>query len=266
MLNVLHAVRWRDIVDILLVSIIIYRLILLIRGTRAVQMLVGIVIITIFYFISKQFDLLTLHWLLRTFLNSIFLIVIIVFQRDIRRALTQVGKTPFYRQYDMAVNELNEIIKAVTSLARRKIGALIVIERETGLRDYVESGQLVDARLSREMLLSIFHTASPLHDGGVIIYKGRIHSAGCVLPLSRNPYIDKRYGTRHRAALGLSEETDAVIIVVSEETQQISLVQHGSMTPMPDEETLTKNLREIFVHQDVSGQTWKNWLGRSQAS
>ena len=263
MLNVLSSFRWQDIIDILIVSIIIYRIILLIRGTRAVQMLAGIVVITIIYFISKQFDLLTLHWILRTFLNSILLIVIIVFQRDIRRVLTQVGKTPFHKQYDIAGHELSEIIKAATHMSKRSIGALIVIERETGLRDYVESGHSIDANLSHELLVSIFHPSSPLHDGGVIIYKGRIHSAGCMLPLSRNPNIDKRYGTRHRAAIGLSEETDAVIIVVSEETQVISLVLQRKITPMLTEEALTSNLQDIFINQDLTGHSWKNWLVKS---
>ena len=135
MLNFLSSLRWQDIVDILIVSVIIYRIILLIRGTRAVQMLAGIVVITIFYFISRHFDLFTLHWLLRTFLNSIFLIIIIVFQHDIRRVLTQVGKTPFHRQYGMVAHELNEVIKAAFHMARRRIGCIIVLERETGLRD-----------------------------------------------------------------------------------------------------------------------------------
>ncbi|MBW2329191.1 MAG: TIGR00159 family protein [Deltaproteobacteria bacterium] len=260
--DILSSLRWQDIVDILIVSYIIYRLILLIRGTRAVQMLAGIVVITVIYFISSQLDLLALHWLLRTFLSSILLIVIIVFQRDIRRALAGMGKTPFLKTRDMAAHDLSEIISAAVYMARRRIGALIIIERENGLRDYVDSGFLIDARLLHELLVSIFFPMSPMHDGGVIIQDGRIHSAGCLLPLSRNPKIDKRYGTRHRAALGLSEETDAVIIVVSEETQEISIVQGGKITSLNDEEKLTRELSKIFPVQENTIPLWKNWLNR----
>lgn len=260
--DILSSLRWQDIVDILIVSYIIYRAILLIRGTRAVQMLAGIIVITIIYFISSRLDLLALHWLLRTFLSSILLIVIIVFQRDIRRALAGMGKTPFLRNQDMAEHDLGEIISAAVYMARRRIGALIIIERENGLRDFIDSGFLIDARLLHELLVSIFFPMSPMHDGGVIIQNGRIHSAGCLLPLSRNPKIDKRYGTRHRAALGLSEETDAVIIVVSEETQEISIVQGGKITSLNDEEKLTRELEKIFLVQENTSPLWKNWLNR----
>lgn len=260
--DILSSLRWQDIVDILIVSYIIYRIILLIRGTRAVQMLAGIIFITIIYFISSQLGLMALHWLLRTFLSSILLIIIIVFQRDIRRALTQMGKTPFLRNQDMAAHDLGEIISAAVYMARRRIGALIIIERENGLRDFIDSGFLIDAKLLHELLVSIFFPMSPMHDGGVIIQNGRIHSAGCLLPLSRNPKIDKRYGTRHRAALGLSEETDAVIIVVSEETQEISIVQAGKITSLNDEEKLTRELNKIFPPQENTIPLWKNWLNR----
>lgn len=266
MLDLLTTLRWQDVVDIAVVSIIIYRIILLIRGTRAVQMVAGIVVITVFYFISRQFDLLTLHWLLRTFLNSIFLIIIIVFQRDIRRVLTQVGKTPFQKKYDMVAIELNEVVKGAFHLAERRIGALIVIERETGLRDYIESGHLVDAKLTRELLISIFLPSSPIHDGGIIIRNGRIHSAGCLLPLSKRPDIDKRYGTRHRAAIGLSEETDAIVIVVSEESREVSIAQYGKITHVPDEETLTSRLHKIFITSDTLNYSRKNWFSKVQGS
>ena len=264
MINFLSALRWQDIIDILIVSIIIYRIILLIRGTRAVQMLLGIVVITIIYFISRELDLLTLNFLLRTFLSSILLIVIIVFQRDIRRVLTQVGKTPFQRQHELVTEDLNEIVKATSHMARRRIGAIIAIERETGLRDYIESGHSIDAKVSRELLISIFLPASPIHDGSVVIFKGRIHSAGCLLPLSKNPYIAKRYGTRHRAAIGLSEETDAVLIVVSEETQEISLALNGSITVLNNEEALAKELNNIFILPEQPGYSWKNLLGKAK--
>lgn len=263
MINFLSSLRWQDIIDILIVTVIIYRIILLIRGTRAVQMLFGIVVITIIYFISRELDLLTLNFLLRTFLSSILLIVIIVFQRDIRRVLTQVGKTPFQRQHEMVTEDLNEIVKAASHLARRHIGAIIAIERETGLRDYIESGHSIDAKVSRELLISIFLPTSPIHDGSVVIFNGRIHSAGCLLPLSKNPYIAKRYGTRHRAAIGLSEETDAVLIVVSEETQEISISINGSITVLNNEEALSDALHKIFTPLEQTGFSWKNWISKT---
>ena len=261
--DVIQFIRWQDIVDILLVSFIIYRTILLIRGTRAVQMLIGIAVLIVIYFGARELELLTLYWLLRTLLSSIFLIIIIVFQRDIRRALTQVGKTPFYKTYDDALqNTIQVIVASARYLSRRRIGGLIVIERETGLRDYVGSGHKIDARLTTELLVSLFLPSSPLHDGGVIIHNDRIHTAGCLLPLTKNPYINKRYGTRHRAAIGLSEETDAVIVVISEETQEISLIQHGSITTISDETILLNKLEEIFLPRESQPQLWKNWFAK----
>lgn len=262
MMEIFNYFRWQDILDILVVAFVIHQLISIIRGTRSVQMVLGLIILTIVYFLAKVLDLSTLMWLLQNFLSSILLIVIIVFQQDIRRALTQVGKTPFQRDMDVADKDLDEIIRTVLYLAKRRIGALIVIERETGLRDFVESGIELDARLTRELLISIFMPVSPLHDGGVIVSNARISTAGCILPLSQNPYINKRYGTRHRAAIGLSEETDAVIVVVSEETQEISVVRNGALTTQPDEISLSNTLRAIFIDKEGTSQTWKNWISK----
>ncbi|MDH3360142.1 MAG: diadenylate cyclase CdaA [Desulfobulbaceae bacterium] len=262
--DIISALRWQDICDILIVSYLIYRIILIIRGTRAVQMLAGIGVIIMVYFGARELEFLTLYWLLGTFLSSIFLIIIIVFQRDIRRALTQVGQqTPFVKSHEDTIHALEEIVVATQRLSLKKIGALIVIERETGLKDYVESALTIDAQVSKELLLSIFHTESPLHDGGVVIRGGRILTAGCVLPLTKNPYISKRLGTRHRAAIGLSEETDAIIIVVSEETRQISLVQHGAITTDLDASSLRNRLDALFVPKEYQTQAlWKNWLNK----
>lgn len=257
MLKSLELFRWQDALDILVVAFVVYQLISIIRGTRSVQMLLGIVVLTAVYFMASILDLSTLMWLLRTFLSSIFIIIIIVFQQDIRRALTQVGKSPFQRIADTMEKDLEEIITAVFYLSKRRIGALIILERDTGLGDYVELGFDLDAGLSKELLISIFMPVSPLHDGGVIISKGRIQTAGSILPLSQNPYISKRFGTRHRAAIGLSEETDAIILVVSEETQNISLVQHGALTAVNDEIALRTSLRAIFINKDQT-PNWKN--------
>ncbi len=260
MLDAIRSLRLLDIIDILIVSYIIYRIILILRGTRAVQMLAGIAVIIIIYFLSGKLELQTLHWLFKTFLSSILLVIVILFQADIRRALTQMGKTPFLKADDVAEKDLDEIVRAATYMARRRIGALMVIERGTGLRDYLDTGHRLDARLRYELLVAIFLPSSPMHDGGVIIHKGRIHSSGCLLPLSQNPSIDKRYGTRHRAALGLSEETDAVILVVSEETQEISLVQQGQITTFHDETTLIETLKTLLVADKKVGARWRTRL------
>ncbi len=265
--NLPRSVRWQDFLDILVVSFMIYRAILLIRGTRAVQMLAGILVVSFVYFVAIQMDLLTLQLLLRYLLSSILLITVVVFQDDIRRALAEMGKTPFLKTQKIALNDLTEIISAAVYMARRRIGALIIIERETGLAEYIDTGFIIDAKLLQELLVALFFPMSPMHDGAVVIKKSRIHSAACLLPLSKNPDIDKRYGTRHRAALGLSEETDAVIIAVSEETQEISIVQGGEITPMRDEEKLEAVLKKIFLIENHNKTLWKKWLdGRNRLS
>ncbi|MCI5141003.1 MAG: TIGR00159 family protein [Candidatus Electrothrix sp. ATG1] len=256
--NFPRSVRWQDLVDILIVSFIIYRTMLLIRGTRAVQMLVGILVVSFVYFVSIQMDLLTLQLLLRYLLSSILLILVVIFQDDIRRVLTEMGRTPFLKTQKMAAHDLTEIISAAVYMARRRIGALIVIERESGLAEYIETGFIIDAQLLQELLVALFFPMSPMHDGAVVIKKGRIHSAACLLPLSKNPAINKRYGTRHRAALGLSEETDAVIIAVSEETQEISIVQRGHITPIHDEIKLETLLKEILLVNNVRNNSLWN--------
>lgn len=264
MFDLLTSLRWQDFFDILIVWFIIYRVLLIIRGTRAAQMLAGIGIIIFAYFVAKQLGLITLYWILNTFLSSIFLIIIIIFQRDIRRALTQVGQTtPFTKSFENTAHSMEEVVKAARFMAHRRTGALIVLARETGLKEYIDSGQMVNATLSKELLISLFQTTSPLHDGGVIIRQGRILAVSCVFPLTKNPYISKKLGTRHRAAIGLSEETDAVVIVVSEETGRIALVQHGTITSDLDAKSLKNQLESIFVPQKNQRPPWKNWLSRS---
>lgn len=260
MLDTLQSLRLLDFIDIALVSIVIYHIIQLIRGTRAVQMLGGIAMIIIAYYFSGKLELQTLHWLLQIVLNSLLVLIVILFQSDIRRALTQVGKTPFYKTINIAEKNLEEIVRAASYMAKRRIGALMVIERGVGLRDYLDTGFRIDARIRAELLVSIFLPAAPMHDGGVIINRGKIHSAGCLLPLSQNPDINKRYGTRHRAALGLSEETDAVVIVVSEETQEMSLVRQGTITGFHDENDLADALKRLLLSTKKKKKFWAAWL------
>lgn len=246
--NVREIVRWQDLVDILLVCIIVYRVLLLIRGTRAVQMLTGFGIILIFYYLAERLKFHTLHTILVEFFNNLILILIIVFQDEIRKALTQVGRNPFFTTTNTIeeVAIIEDICQAAALLAQQRVGALIVLERETGLKNYIEAGTILDSKVSADLISSIFHPTSPIHDGALIIRNSRISSAGCLLPISRDPAINKELGTRHRAALGLTHETDAVVIVVSEERGEISLVHHGTMLRDLDVNTLRQQLLELL--------------------
>jgi len=248
MLQALSEFRWIDLIDILIVAFVVYRLILLVKGTRAERMLWGLAVIVLVYFVSQRMELFTLHWILSNFLSSIVIIVIVVFQRDIRRVLVQVGRTSFFSR-GLGIKEelLEELTKAAFQMSKNKTGALIVLERDVGLGDYLDVGVEVDAKVSSEMVLSIFNPTSPVHDGAAIIRKGRISRVGCFLPLARDPEISKSLGTRHRAALGLTEDTDAVIIVVSEETGEVSLVVNREIIRDMDAGTFLKKLRDIFI-------------------
>src|SRR4051794_8640898 len=237
-LNLQSSLRLIDLLDVTIVAFIVYRILLLIRGTRAMQMLTGLGILGIGFFMSSTFELFTTHWLLSYFFDYLILIIIVVFQDDLRRALTHVGKNPFFSSASAEEERemVDEIARAATRLARERIGALIVIERETGLKNFIDTGSKLDSRVKSELLYSIFVTNSPIHDGAVIITGGRIAAAGCFLPLSKDPNIDKRYGTRHRAALGLTEDSDAIVILVSEEAGGTPPVQNGEITPNLNEQ------------------------------
>ncbi len=237
----------RDAVDVIIVAYVIYTAIMLIRGTRAVQMLIGLFVVVLAYFASQWLGLVTLNWLLTNVINYLVLIIIILFQHDIRRALTQFGRNPFFSQGNIEAPALiEEIIVACVLMANRRIGSLVAIERRTGLNNYIEIGVTLDAEVSKELLLSVFSPRTPLHDGAVIIQHGRLAAAGCFLPLTVDPEVPKTLGTRHRAALGLAEETDAVVIVVSEETGTISLVVEGTIRQNMDSTTLRNELQQLL--------------------
>lgn len=247
--DIFEGLRWLfDLVDILLVAFIIYRIILLIKGTRAVQMLLGLAVVFLVYLASRVFGLYTLHWLLDSFLSSIILVIIVIFQSDIRRALIHFGKNPFFTDdsYRDEDEVLDEIVKACTSMAKKQVGALIVLERETGLNDFLEVGVELDAKVSSDLIVSIFLPYSPIHDGAVVIRKGRIARAGCFLPLTQNPDISKQLGTRHRAAIGLTELVDAAVIVISEETGRIAVAVGGKMTRELDAAALRRVLKRLL--------------------
>ena len=241
--------RWvLDAWDIALVAFIIYWIILLIKGTRAVQMLLGLAVIMTVYVVAQLTGLYTLQWLLDNFLTSIVLIVVVIFQNDIRRALMHVGRNPFFADgsYREDTKIIDELVTAAVALASKKIGALVVIERETGLKSFLEIGVEIDAKISADLITAIFLPRSPIHDGALILQHGRLKKAGCFLPLSQNPDISKNLGTRHRAAIGLTEVVDAVVVVVSEETGKISAVVGGRITRDLDSKSLRRILNRLL--------------------
>lgn len=238
------STKLAQIVDILIVSFLIYRALLVIRGTRAAPMLGGLTVIAVVYFVAKPLGFVTLAWLIDNFLSSIILVVVVIFQDEIRRGLTKVGVQPFRFKPVKELEDkiIEELVLTATKLGKLKIGALIVLQREVGLDEFLQEGVPIDAHVSRKLLYSIFVKESPLHDGAVIIDGDRIRAAGCVLPLSYNPDLDPNLGTRHRAALGLSERSDAVIVVVSEESGAISLISDGKILRHLDPVGLRENL------------------------
>jgi len=241
--------RWQDGLDILVLSVVIYWGLNLIRGTRAVPMLIGLGMVYGIYFLSNVFEVYTLNVLLRNLLGWSLVLVFIVFQDDIRRALTQVGTRPLFSPRERVAQgqAVEELIKALTYLASRRVGALVVLQNEVGLNQYIEVGVPLDAQVSKELVTSIFLPGSPIHDGALIIQHGRITAAGCFLPLTTNPNVSKTLGTRHRAAIGLTEETDAAAIVVSEEDGMISLVREGKITRDVDAATLRTTLHRLLL-------------------
>jgi uncharacterized protein (TIGR00159 family) len=237
----------RDTIDILIVTFGIYWLLVLIRGTRAVQILLGLIVLVMASVASEIFHLVTLRLILENFLASAVVIIVVLFQHDIRRALARVGRGFFPAVSEQQESQiLEEVIRAVQTLAERRVGALVVLERETGLDDQIEAGTRIDANVSKEMLVSIFVNQSPLHDGAVVIQQGRIAYAGCILPLTLRSDLPEGVGTRHRAAVGITEETDAVVLVVSEETASISVVAGGEMVQRLDIPRLRALLRDLM--------------------
>jgi len=219
-----------DVFDILITGLLIYEGLKLIRGTRAMQMVVGSVVVLLLFYASELLPLRTVGWLIQTVVTYAPFAAIVLFQSDIRRALSQLGSTPFFRYLardEHAAETLEEIITAAGMLAKARTGAIIAIERDIGLRNFVESGIPIDATVSYDLLTTIFQPSTPLHDGAVIIQEDRVAAAACFLPLTVNPQLDRDLGTRHRAAIGLTEESDAIAVIVSEERGEISLSQHG---------------------------------------
>lgn len=252
LLALLHRppITWWDVLDILIVSILIYEALKLIRGTRAVQMAIGSVLVLILFSFSNLFPLQTVNWLIRNALLYVGFAIIVLFQSDIRRALANLGRAPGLRSLgrsERIADTIEEVVTAADLLAKDRTGALIVIEREIGLRNYVESGIPLDAAVSYDLLTTIFEPKTRLHDGAVLIQDDRVAAAACFLPLTVNPKLDKDLGTRHRAAIGVTEESDAVAVVVSEERGEISLATNGKLERRLDAEALRQRLRSMVL-------------------
>lgn len=265
----------KDIIDVGIVSFIIYKMILLVRGTRAVQLLKGIFVLVAVWAISTWFNLYTLKWLMNQMFTWGIFAVLIIFQPELRRVLEQLGRGKlFARSYsldrDVVNDQIDGVIKAIRFMASRKIGALIVFERGTGLNELIESGIQMESKITSELLINIFTPNTPLHDGAVIIRGSQIMAAGCYLPLSENPFISKELGTRHRAAIGVSEVTDAISVTVSEETGQVSLSLGGMIVRDINDESLISKLFEELTpntngrakEHDLVTSFWKRKGGR----
>jgi diadenylate cyclase len=247
-------IGWWDIADILVVSFLLYEVLKLIRGTRAVQMALGGAVVVALYYGSRWEHLETVNWLIRNLIGYAVFAVIVLFQSDIRRALAHMGRAPFFRYFakpESAEESIEELVMAAKILSAHRVGALIALERQVGLRNYIEGGIPLHAVLTYDLLVSIFQPAAPLHDGAVIVQEDRIAAAACFLPLTVNPRLSKELGSRHRAAIGLTEENDAVAIVVSEETGRISIVVDGQIERGLDADQLRDRLRDLMLQRRV---------------
>ncbi len=260
-------VEWRDILDILIMAYIFYRLILIIRGTRAEQLVKGLIVLLLAMIVSDQAGLDTLHWTLRQLLPVGLIAIPIVFQPELRRALEHLGRgkifrTPYWnwsaQDFD---NMLDELIKAIQVLVKKRIGSLIVLERSTGLKEYIDTGISVNGVVTAELLINIFFPRSPLHDGAVIIQGNEIVAAGCYLPMTEDPNLGKELGTRHRAGIGITENSDALAIIISEETGIISVADDGVLTRYLDEKKLRALLKDKCSPERSEG--FAPWAKRS---
>lgn len=251
--NVFSGIGITDVIDILIVAFIVYKLLGLIRQTRAEQLLKGVLLLIVATFLSEVLGLHTINWLLKGIVALGAVAILVVFQPELRRALEYMGrskivKAPFGQMDKEEGKQITaQIVKAVENFSRDRVGALIVFEKETSLMDIIETGTVIDAEISEQLLGNIFYEGAPLHDGALIIRRGRAHAAGCVLPLTQDNSISKDLGTRHRAGIGITENSDAYVIVVSEETGVISTASEGKLTRFLDLKTVEKDLLGMFL-------------------
>jgi diadenylate cyclase len=265
--DVLQQFNLWSALDVLLLAIIFYQILLLIRGTRAAQVMIGMLLVVGLFILSNVFPLTTVNWMMNKFYSSFIIILIIIFQDDIRHVLSTMGRRKIFVGDEKSSSHqiIDEISRAAAALAAKRIGALIVVERGIILSRYVDIGVPLEARVSKEILLAIFHPSSPIHDGAVILQSGRIAAAGCFLPLTRDEHVDPNLGTRHRAAIGISEETDALVVVVSEEGASMAIVEDGVITRKPDSKTLREELTKRLVVTEAQKPkiiTWQHQIQR----
>lgn len=250
LIPILEHITYVDVLDILIVATIFYQFLAIIRGTRAVQMVLGIMAMMLLFSLSLKYKFYALNWVLSHFFDSFFLILIILFQDHIRSALITVGGATLRGKKSEGdqEQEVDEIVDAVAALSREKTGALIVFERRNGLLNYIQSGTQIKSEIHSDIIYTLFQSNSPLHDGAIILSRGEVAAAGCFLPLTKNLEVDRSFGTRHRAAIGITEGTDAVVIIVSEETGKIKICVGGNYYPVkgiPElRQALNRNLRD----------------------
>ena len=237
-----------DFIDIVIVSFVFYQILKFVKGTRAIQMLIGLAFVLLFALIANMWQMQGLKWIVDGVKTIWIIAFVIVFQPEIRRALTNIGRTRLVRFFLKETREeiVDELVRSAKTLSERGLGALIVIKRRVGLKGYLETGKSLEAKVSSDLIVTIFSPYSPLHDGAVVVDGNTIIGAGCVLPLSLNPLLDISVGTRHRAAIGITEETDTVAIVVSHETREISFAQKGKLLRGLDTASLKRNLEKAM--------------------
>lgn len=257
---------WRPVLEIIVLWYVFYNLLVFIKGTPAVQVLRGLIFLIILFlislFIAQKLNLLIIRWILPRLFAVFLLTFLIVFQPELRRGLAQLGQGPILGLFFREERVISEIAEAVFSLAQKKIGALVALERDIGLKPYIESGVPLDSKVTSELISTIFMPHTPLHDGGIVIESGRIVAAGCLFPLTQHPKISKSLGTRHRAAVGLTDETDAVVVVVSEETGVVSIAREGKLTQNVDAESLIRVLNNMCGQPKKSRFPFKRMLSK----
>lgn len=272
--NMVANIGLNDCLDIAIIAFLIYKILGFIKETRAQQLVKGLGVIVVAFFLSDIFNLYALHWILKSTLTLGVIALVVVFQPELRRALEYVGRSkivnnPMRLDKDESKEIIDEFVKAVSSFSQSKTGALIIIERETALSDIVETGTLIDAQISAQLLGNIFYEGAPLHDGAVIIRGDRAYAAGCVLPLTSNKNLNKNLGTRHRAGIGITENSDAIAIIVSEETGVISMARDGKLTRFLDARTVEKALLNIYITNEKKDDSLLSklmgWIGGNDA-
>ena len=257
--NILSGIGIMDIIDIIIVAYLIYRVLLFIRATRAEQLVKGLLVLVIVTFVSGWLNLHTLNWILKGIMTLGAVALVVVFQQELRRGLEYLGRTKFFASSgmdkDKAKHITHEFIKAIETFSKDRTGALIVVERDTALSEMTESGTIINAEISAELLGNLFYEGSPLHDGAIIIRGDKVYAAGCVLPLTQNTNIGKELGTRHRAGIGITEHSDAVTLIVSEETGIISMAVDGKLQRFLDTKTVEKALLQLYLNEgDMGGR------------